>query len=130
MVFPLIRLLGWWSIDEGSREEEARLFCAGSPGYNTFTPDTVKKMPRSDLVEEIWRLQAALGEQTQVTKYSQEERRYYVGFASKSRLTWSYFPADITFFAALAAKSVKGALSAVAPLKKGCLYMMCRLSSM
>ncbi|KAK7391432.1 hypothetical protein VNO78_19848 [Psophocarpus tetragonolobus] len=67
------RLLGWWSIDEGSKEEEARLFCAGSSGYNTFTPDTVKKMPRADLVEEIWKLQAALGEQTEVTKYSQEE---------------------------------------------------------
>ncbi|KAK7279571.1 hypothetical protein RJT34_24624 [Clitoria ternatea] len=67
------RLLGWWSIDEGSREEEARLFCAGSSGYNTFSPDTVKKMPRADLVEEIWRLQAALGEQTEVTKFSQEE---------------------------------------------------------
>lgn len=69
------RLLGWWSIDEGSREEEARLFCAGSSGsgYNTFSPDTVKKMPRAELVQEIWRLQAALGEQTEVTKYSQEE---------------------------------------------------------
>ncbi|XP_027363498.1 uncharacterized protein LOC113871023 isoform X3 [Abrus precatorius] len=67
------RLLGWWSIDEGSKEEEARLFCAGNSGYNTFTPDTVKKMPRTDLVEEIWRLQAALGEQTEVTKFSQEE---------------------------------------------------------
>ncbi|XP_045828351.1 uncharacterized protein LOC123920196 [Trifolium pratense] len=67
------RLLGWWSIDEGSREEEARLFCAGSSGYNTFSPDTVKKMPRGELVEEIWRLQAALGEQTEVTKYRQEE---------------------------------------------------------
>ncbi|CAJ1976698.1 unnamed protein product [Sphenostylis stenocarpa] len=67
------RLLGWWSIDEGSKEEEARLFCSGNSGYNTFTPETVKKMPRSDLVEEIWRLQAALGEQTEVTKFSQEE---------------------------------------------------------
>ncbi|KAK7356979.1 hypothetical protein VNO80_16260 [Phaseolus coccineus] len=67
------RLLGWWSIDEGSKEEEARLFFSGSSGYNTFTPDTVKKMPRADLVEEIWRLQAALGEQTEVTKFSQEE---------------------------------------------------------
>ncbi|XP_061349725.1 uncharacterized protein LOC133294965 isoform X1 [Gastrolobium bilobum] len=67
------RLLGWWSIDEGSREEEARLYCAGSSGYNTFSPDTVKKMPRADLVEEIWRLQAALGEQTEVTKCTQEE---------------------------------------------------------
>ncbi|XP_057735569.1 uncharacterized protein LOC130950982 [Arachis stenosperma] len=67
------RLLGWWSIDEGSREEEARLYFSGTSGYNTFSPDTVKKMPRTDLVEEIFRLQAALGEQTQVTKFSQEE---------------------------------------------------------
>ncbi|MED6149741.1 hypothetical protein PIB30_065493 [Stylosanthes scabra] len=67
------RLLGWWSIDEGSREEEARLYFSGSSGYNTFSPDTVKKMPRTDLVEEIFRLQTALGEQTQVTKFSQEE---------------------------------------------------------
>jgi len=27
------RLLGWWSIDEGSKEEQARLFQAGSTGY-------------------------------------------------------------------------------------------------
>ncbi|KAK7268369.1 hypothetical protein RIF29_21067 [Crotalaria pallida] len=67
------RLLGWWSIDEGSREEEARLYCAGSSGYNTFSPDAVKKMPRGELVEEIWRLQAALGEQTEVTNFSHEE---------------------------------------------------------
>ncbi|KAJ7943213.1 Transmembrane Fragile-X-F-associated protein [Quillaja saponaria] len=67
------RLMGWWSIDEGSREEQARLYCAESSGYNTFSPDTVKKMPKSDLVEEIWRLQAALSEQSEVTKYSQQE---------------------------------------------------------
>ncbi|KAI4357867.1 hypothetical protein L6164_001789 [Bauhinia variegata] len=67
------RLLGWWSIDQGSREERARLYCAGNSGYNTFSPDTVKKMPKADLVDEIWRLQAALGEQTEVTKSSQEE---------------------------------------------------------
>ncbi|KAE9619313.1 hypothetical protein Lal_00047777 [Lupinus albus] len=66
------RLLGWWSIDERSREEEARLYCAGSSGYDTFSPDTVKKMPRADLVDEIWRLQAALSEQTEVTEYSAE----------------------------------------------------------
>ncbi|OIW21978.1 hypothetical protein TanjilG_19204 [Lupinus angustifolius] len=46
------RLLGWWSIDERSREEEARLYCAENSGYNTFSPDTVKKMPRTDLVDE------------------------------------------------------------------------------
>jgi len=29
------RLLGWWSIDEGSKEEQARLFYAESTGYLT-----------------------------------------------------------------------------------------------
>uniref|UniRef100_A0A2N9F5F0 Uncharacterized protein n=1 Tax=Fagus sylvatica TaxID=28930 RepID=A0A2N9F5F0_FAGSY len=67
------RLLGWWSIDEGSREEQARLYSAGDSGYNTFAPDVVKKMPKSDLVDEIWRLQAALSEQTDITKFSQQE---------------------------------------------------------
>lgn len=41
MMHPFDRLLGWWSIDEGSREEQARLFSAGSSGsvfraLNTF----------------------------------------------------------------------------------------------
>ncbi|KAJ7956582.1 Transmembrane Fragile-X-F-associated protein [Quillaja saponaria] len=70
------RLLGWWSIDEGSREEQARLFHEGASGYNTFSgypPEIVKKMPKKDLAEEVWRLQAALGEQTEITKYSQQE---------------------------------------------------------
>ncbi|CAA6664303.1 unnamed protein product [Spirodela intermedia] len=70
------RLLGWWSIDEGSKEEQARLFQAGAIGYNTFCgypPEVVKKMPKKDLAEEIWRLQAALGEQAEITKYSQQE---------------------------------------------------------
>ncbi|PPR87177.1 hypothetical protein GOBAR_AA33513 [Gossypium barbadense] len=66
-------LLGWWSIDEGSREEQARLYCSGASGYNTFSPDSVKKMPKSDLVEEIWRLQAAVREQTEITQFSQQE---------------------------------------------------------
>ncbi|ANM61136.1 Transmembrane Fragile-X-F-associated protein [Arabidopsis thaliana] len=67
------RLLGWWSIDEGSREEQARLYSGEATGYNTFSPEVVKKMPKSDLVEEIWRLQAALSEQTDITSYSQQE---------------------------------------------------------
>lgn len=44
--------------------------------YNTFCgypPDIVKKMPKRDLAEEVWRLQAALGEQTEITKFSQQE---------------------------------------------------------
>ncbi|XP_057951753.1 uncharacterized protein LOC131146288 isoform X2 [Malania oleifera] len=70
------RLLGWWSIDEVSQEEQARLFHDGASGYNTFcsySPEIVKKMPKKDLAEEVWRLQAALGEQTEITKYSQQE---------------------------------------------------------
>ncbi|KAK6148670.1 hypothetical protein DH2020_019582 [Rehmannia glutinosa] len=70
------RLLGWWSIDETSREEQARLFHDGGSGYNTFSgypPEIVKKMPKKDLAEEVWRLQAALGEQTEITKFSQQE---------------------------------------------------------
>ncbi|KAK2635870.1 hypothetical protein Ddye_030662 [Dipteronia dyeriana] len=73
MLIHAYRLLGWWSIDEGSREEQARLYCAEAPGYNTFSPDIVRKMPKSDLVDEIWRLQAALSEQSEITKFSQEE---------------------------------------------------------
>ncbi|KAL7099079.1 hypothetical protein ACP275_09G059400 [Erythranthe tilingii] len=70
------RLLGWWSIDETSREEQARLFQDGSSSYNTFSgypPEIVKKMPKKDLAEEVWRLQAALGEQTEITKFSHQE---------------------------------------------------------
>ncbi|XP_031497306.1 uncharacterized protein LOC116262263 [Nymphaea colorata] len=70
------RLLGWWSIDESSKEEQARLFHSTNAGYNTFCgppPEVVKKMPKKDLAEEVWRLQAALGEQAEITKYSQQE---------------------------------------------------------
>ncbi|AEE29718.1 Transmembrane Fragile-X-F-associated protein [Arabidopsis thaliana] len=50
------RLLGWWSIDEGSREEQARLYFDQESGYNTFSghpPEIVKKMPKEDLAEEV-----------------------------------------------------------------------------
>ncbi|XP_072971429.1 uncharacterized protein [Typha angustifolia] len=70
------RLLGWWSIDEGSKEEQARLFHADATGYNTFCgypPDIVKKMPKKELAQEVWRLQAALGEQTEITKCTKQE---------------------------------------------------------
>ena len=30
--YSLLRLLGWWSIDEGSREEQARLYMDGESG--------------------------------------------------------------------------------------------------
>lgn len=67
------RLLGWWSIDEGSREEQARLFYSGESRYGTFSPDAVKKMPRAELANEILRLQSALASQTEITNSSQEE---------------------------------------------------------
>ncbi|XP_051122440.1 uncharacterized protein LOC127245530 isoform X2 [Andrographis paniculata] len=67
------RLLGWWSIDEGSREEQARLYCGSETGYNTFSPEAVKKMPKAELAKEIWRLQSALTAQTEITNISQEE---------------------------------------------------------
>lgn len=70
------RLLGWWSIDEGSREAHARLLHDDESGYDTFCsypPDMVKKMAKKDLAEEVWRLQSILGEQTNITKFSQQE---------------------------------------------------------
>ncbi|CAN1296229.1 RING finger protein B [Linum perenne] len=67
------RLLGWWSIDEGSREEQARLYHGSNSSYNTFSPDSVRKMPKSELVSEIWKLQAVLSEQMDISKYSQDE---------------------------------------------------------
>ncbi|KAI3513276.1 hypothetical protein L1887_20605 [Cichorium endivia] len=70
------RLLGWWSIDKESQEEQARLYHNEASGYNTFCgypPEVVKKMPKKDLAEEVWRLQAALGEQTEIKKISQQE---------------------------------------------------------
>ncbi|KAH7283525.1 hypothetical protein KP509_34G011400 [Ceratopteris richardii] len=70
------RLLGWWSIDESCQEERSRLWEADTSGYETFSglsPQVVKKMPKKDLAEEVWRLQEALKEQTEITKYQQDE---------------------------------------------------------
>ncbi|KAJ0242836.1 hypothetical protein HA466_0201040 [Hirschfeldia incana] len=57
------RLLGCCPINEGSKEEQARLHNGEATGYNTFSPEVVEKMPKSDLVEEVCRLKAALSEQ-------------------------------------------------------------------
>ncbi|XP_042393158.1 uncharacterized protein LOC121984336 [Zingiber officinale] len=70
------RLLGWWCTDERSKEEQAYLVSAGSNGYDTFcgySPDVVKKMTKKDLTQEVWRLQAALGEQTEISNCAQKE---------------------------------------------------------
>ncbi|KAJ4909722.1 Transmembrane Fragile-X-F-associated protein [Raphanus sativus] len=67
------RLLDCWSADEGSQEEQARLHTGEATGYNTFSPEVVKKMPKSDLVKEVRRLQAALSEQTDIRKQEYEK---------------------------------------------------------
>ncbi|KAK4749005.1 hypothetical protein SAY87_026454 [Trapa incisa] len=69
------RLVGWWSIDEESSHGKMH-FHEGASGYNTFSgypPETVKKLSRKELAEEVWRLQAALGEQAEITKFSKHE---------------------------------------------------------
>ncbi|KAF3792577.1 RING finger protein B [Nymphaea thermarum] len=89
------RLLGWWSIDESSREEHARPLHSACSGYSTFSdypPEVVKKMPKRDLAEEVWRLQAALGEQAEITKYSQRE---YVRLQNEKVLCRICFEAEI-----------------------------------
>ncbi|KAJ6910554.1 hypothetical protein NC652_021272 [Populus alba x Populus x berolinensis] len=85
------RLLGWWSIDEGSSEERARLYCAGGSGYNTFSAEIVKKKPKTELVDEIRRLHALLIDQTEITKFSQEEYERL----QNDKLMWSCFHAGI-----------------------------------
>ncbi|WOK97721.1 hypothetical protein Cni_G06429 [Canna indica] len=70
------RFLGWWSINDGRKEEQCCLFPAESAGYNTFSgypPEIIKKMAKKDLIEEVWKLQAALGEQAEITKFTQHE---------------------------------------------------------
>ncbi|TQD74693.1 hypothetical protein C1H46_039770 [Malus baccata] len=144
------RLLGWWSIDERSPEEDARLFHEGASGYNTFSgypPEIVKKMPKKDLTEEVWRLQAALGEQTEITKYSQQEiwrssivieifydtllvrKKCYVAFALRERSAWSCYHVDIASFAVPALTSVKSARYAVNQSRSAYLSMMFRFKS-
>ncbi|KAA0058052.1 RING finger protein B [Cucumis melo var. makuwa] len=130
------RLLGWWSIDESSQEEQARLYHEGASGYNTFSgypPEVVKKMPKKDLAEEVWRLQAALGEQTEITKYkfhcqwlilvvsfyyyvdfigkpgALNRKRCYVGFVLREKLAWFFFRVGIAYYAVPALRSVKSA---------------------
>ncbi|KAJ7561441.1 hypothetical protein O6H91_03G028700 [Diphasiastrum complanatum] len=70
------RFLGWWSIDEKSREEQVCLLVDDSSGYSTFTgppPEVIRKMAKKDLTEEVWRLQAALGEQTEIARDQQQK---------------------------------------------------------
>ncbi|KAG6538452.1 hypothetical protein ZIOFF_003574 [Zingiber officinale] len=119
------RLLGWWCTDERSKEEQAYLVSAGSNGYDTFcgySPDVVKKMTKKDLTQEVWRLQAALGEQTEISNCAQKERRFFVGFASRRRSVLSLFPVGTTYYASPALRSVINVPFVVLSLRNGCSY--------
>ncbi|CAI0450672.1 unnamed protein product [Linum tenue] len=67
------RLMGWWSIDEGSREEQARLYQEGAAGVIFTSQPGIYELKVPLLLLQVWRLQAALGEQTEITRYSQQE---------------------------------------------------------
>ncbi|KAJ3677401.1 hypothetical protein LUZ60_003125 [Juncus effusus] len=71
------RVIGWWSIDEGSKEEQARLcYFNQNMGYNTFCnypPERVNHMPRTFLITEVQRLQTALKQQTVIARESKEK---------------------------------------------------------
>ncbi|KAL8250562.1 hypothetical protein R6Q59_034255 [Mikania micrantha] len=69
------RLFVWWSTDEGSREEQARMQSNESSGYNTFSgnpPETKRGLPRNDQTDKARRLRAALKEQKEITKASRQ----------------------------------------------------------
>ncbi|EPS57975.1 hypothetical protein M569_16842 [Genlisea aurea] len=66
-----VGFFGCWSIDE--RSEHSHLYSEGETRYNTFSPDEVQKMAKSDLIEEIKRLQSALALQKTSTMNFREE---------------------------------------------------------
>ncbi|KAH9626535.1 hypothetical protein KSS87_017976 [Heliosperma pusillum] len=89
--------------------------------YNTFCtypPEIVKKMPKKDLAEEVWRLQAALGQQTEISKISQQEKKSSAEYASRERSALCFFLVGIAFFAVTAVTSVRNAQYAVFPLTR------------
>ncbi|XP_016672576.1 uncharacterized protein [Gossypium hirsutum] len=134
------RLLGWWSIDEGSREEQARLYHDGASGYNTFSgypPEIVKKMPKKDLAEEVIMVLLTFGGFRQLLVSNQKSpnivsrslrgfkmKKCYVGFALRERYVWFCSLVGIVFFAVPAARSVENALSVGSPSKNAYLYTM------
>ncbi|KAL6655994.1 hypothetical protein ACP70R_006820 [Stipagrostis hirtigluma subsp. patula] len=112
------RLINWWSIDEDSKEEQAHLCYANNAGYSTFCsypPEVVKGMPKKVLVEEVQRLQLALGEQTKMANHSQQQydrlkhNKSCVEFVLKETFALFCFPAAIMFFASHALTSANHA---------------------
>ncbi|XP_019057500.1 PREDICTED: uncharacterized protein LOC104808291 [Tarenaya hassleriana] len=112
------RLLGWWSIDDGNREEQARLYFDHDSGYNTFcghSPEIVKKMPKKDLAEEVWRLQAALGEQTEITRNMKgcKMRKCYAEYVLRQKSALYCFHVGTVSSAETVQTSVRNVQSAV-----------------
>ncbi|PNY11416.1 transmembrane fragile-X-F-associated protein [Trifolium pratense] len=132
------RLLGWWSIDEGSREEQARLYHEGASGYNTFSgypPEIVKKMPKRDLAEEVdMNIHSSIVEITcigvetpgsswRADRNYKIQRKCCAEFVLRGRLASFYSHVGIVSFAAYAQRSVRCAQFAATISQSACPYM-------
>ncbi|KAJ6970163.1 hypothetical protein NC653_034666 [Populus alba x Populus x berolinensis] len=88
------------------------------------------KRNRPDCTTWVWRLQAALGEQTEITKYSSRSlkdfkmKKFYAGCALRERSVWFCSRVDIVSFAAPAVRGVKNVQFVVSLLRSAYLYMM------
>ncbi|KAF4391694.1 hypothetical protein G4B88_005580 [Cannabis sativa] len=109
------RLLGWWSIDEGSCEEQARLYQESASGSGDF------KQPWGNR-------QKSLNTANKSSKDS-KMKKFYAGFASREKSVWSCCHAGIAFFAVLAARSAKNVQYAAFLSSNDYLYMMFNLAS-
>ncbi|KAK4395784.1 hypothetical protein Sango_1732700 [Sesamum angolense] len=117
------RLLGWWSIDETSREEQARLFHDGASGYNTFSgypPEIVKKMPKKDLAEEA-PVQMLSNHGIKCGK------KYFPPYTMKQAWPKDLIVEGIAFYAASALINVRNARFVECLLKSG--YLKPKISS-
>ncbi|MQM02325.1 hypothetical protein Taro_035090 [Colocasia esculenta] len=103
-------LLGWWSIDEGSKEEQARLFQAGAIGYGDCKQLLVSKLKSPNTVNKNMK--------------DFKMKRFYVESALKEKFAWSCFLAGIALSARLVPRSVRSAPSAGSQLRSACPYTM------
>nr|XP_043615148.1 uncharacterized protein LOC122587127 [Erigeron canadensis] len=91
------RLLGWWSTDEGGREEQAHIFLDGSSRYNTFPgtpPEIVREISKKNPAVEVWRLRTALSKQTRITEsgrknYEKLQKRLQAALNEQMEITKS-----------------------------------------
>ncbi|KAK6931451.1 Transmembrane Fragile-X-F-associated protein, partial [Dillenia turbinata] len=89
---------------------------------NTFSPDGVKKMPKKELAEEVWRLQVALIEQLEITKYRRQE---YERLQNEKVLCKVCFDEQINMvLLPCRHHNLCSVQSAVSPLKSACQFLM------